>query len=108
MIKILKVSYIKDYILEISFDDFCVKQFDFNELINFKGLSQDLKNTEYFKTVKIYNSGRTLGWDNNYDCCADWLRYFAKDLNNEWKDIDDSINLRQRIGYTKNERNRIN
>jgi len=97
LIKIIKISHIKNYVLELTFDDNCVKQFDFKQLINFEGISEGLTNIEYFKTVEILNDGRAFGWDNNYDCCADWARYYAKDLNDEWKEFDDSIELKQRI-----------
>ena len=95
-IQILKIRYVKDYILELSFDDNSIKQYDFSQLITFKGVSEPLKNIDYFKTVKILNDGRTFGWDNNYDCCADWARYYANDLLNEWENFDDSFGLKQR------------
>jgi len=97
LIKIIKIEHSKDYIIEITFDDNCVKKFDFTQLVNFQGITEVLKNIEYFKTVKILNDGRSFGWDNNYDCCADWARYYAKDINDEWKDFDDSTELKQRI-----------
>ena len=100
-ILIVNISHIKDYILEISFDDDCVKQFDFTQLITFKGISEPLLNIDYFKTAEIINGGRSFGWDNGYDCCADWIRYFANDLQNEWIDIDDSVDLKQRIKMAK-------
>ena len=100
-ILIVNIRHIKDYILELSFDDDCVKQFDFRQLITFKGISEPLKNINYFKTAGIINGGRSFGWDNGYDCCADWIRYFANDLQNEWKDIDDSFGLKQRIKLAK-------
>ena len=100
-ILIVNICHIKDYILELSFDDDCVKQYDFEQLISFKGISEPLLNLDYFKTAEIINGGRSFGWDNGYDCCADWIRYFANDLQNEWKDIDDSVGLKQRIKLAK-------
>lgn len=97
LIKIIKITHIKNYILEISFDDNCVKQFDFEKLIVFKGIAEQLKEIDYFKTVEIINDGRSFGWDNGYDCCADWVRYYANDINDEWKKVDENINLPQRI-----------
>jgi hypothetical protein len=96
-ILILKIRHVKDYILELTFDDNCIKQYDFSQIIDFKGISEPLKDIEYFKKVKIICEGRAFGWDNNYDCCADWARYYAPDLQNEWKDFDDDIGLKQRI-----------
>jgi hypothetical protein len=45
----------------------------------------------------ILQDGRAFGWANNYDCCADWARYYAKDTENEWDGFEDSIPLKQRI-----------
>lgn len=97
LIQIIQISHIKDYILELTFDDGCIKQLDFSESITFKGITEPLKNIDYFKSVKIIFNGRAFGWDNDYDCCADWARYFAKDLQNEWIDFDDNTNLNQRM-----------
>jgi hypothetical protein len=101
LINIIKIIHLKDYILEITFDDYCSKQFDFEQLIDFKGISKSLQNIEYFKTVKILDEGRAFGWDNGYDCCADWARYYAKDKNDEWKDIDENVDLKQRMKIAK-------
>jgi len=100
-IKINKISYIKDYILELEFSDGCIKQFDFLQLINFQGIAEQLKDIEYFKNARIIDNGRAFGWENGYDCCAYWSRYFAKDTQNEWIDFDDSIDLKQRIKITQ-------
>jgi len=100
-IRILKITNIKNYILEIEFSDNCIKQFDFMQIINFNGIAEDLKNLEYFKNVKIIDDGRAFEWQNGYDCCADWARYFAKDLDNEWQDYDDNTDLKQRIKIAK-------
>jgi len=97
LIKITNIRHVKDYILDVAFDDSCVKQFDFQQLVKFEGIAEPLKNVEYFKTVKILNDGRSFGWENNYDCCADWARYFATDLNNEWNEFDESVPLKQRM-----------
>lgn len=101
MITIAKVKHVEGYILEISFDDDCVKQFDFSKLISFTGMAEPLKNPEYFKTAEIISDGRAFGWENGYDCCADWARYFAKDLADEWNGFDDTIDLKQRIKITQ-------
>jgi len=47
------------------------------------------------------DEGRAFGWDNGYDCCADWARYYAKDKNDEWKDIDENVDLKQRMKIAK-------
>ena len=102
LITIIKISHIKDYILELQFSDGCIKQFDFSQLITFKGIAEQLINIDYFKNVDIINNGRAFSWENGYDCCADWARYFAMDVTNEWKDYDDNTNLKQRMKITQN------
>lgn len=96
-IEINRIRHIKDYILELEFSDSCIKQLDFSQLLTFKGIAVQLKDIDYFKNVKIINSGRAFGWENGYDCCSDWARYFATDLQNEWTDYDDNIDLKERI-----------
>jgi hypothetical protein len=72
MIKIVKIEHIKDYILRIKFDEGTEKTLDFCSLTTFDGVAEPLKDTSYFKNVAILRNGRSFGWDNGYDCCADW------------------------------------
>jgi len=74
MYKIKNINYIESYILNITFEDDYSKVLDFSKLIDFKGIAEQLKNIDYFKKVKILRNGRSFGWDNDYDCCADWAR----------------------------------
>lgn len=74
MNKIKNIRYINNYMLEVDFDDGFSKNLDFEKLIDFKGISSQLKDLNYFKDVKIFRNGRSFGWDNDYDCCADWAR----------------------------------
>ena len=74
MIRISNIVYQDDYVLKISFDDGYVKELDFENILDFQGLAAILKNKDYFKNVKILRNGRSFGWDNDYDCCADWAR----------------------------------
>lgn len=74
MNKIKNISYIESYVLNITFEDDYSKELDFSKLIDFKGIAEQLKNIDYFKKVKILRNGRSFGWDNDYDCCADWAR----------------------------------
>ncbi|MBX3042816.1 MAG: DUF2442 domain-containing protein [Candidatus Kapabacteria bacterium] len=72
MIKITNISHIENYLLKVSFDDNTSKILDFEKILEFKGMAQPLKNIDYFKSVKLLRNGRSFGWDNDYDCCADW------------------------------------
>jgi hypothetical protein len=76
MIKILNIFYKDHYKLEISFDDGFSNILDFEKIINFQGIAKQLRDLEYFKTFKILRNGRSFGWDNDYDCCADWARNY--------------------------------
>lgn len=97
LITITRVHHIENHELEIHFSDGCVKCFDFAKIISFKGISQDLIDVEYFKTAHIQSLGRSFGWDNGYDCCADWARYYAPDEQSQWAAYDDKTTLSERI-----------
>ncbi len=72
MIKITDILHIENYLLKITFDDNTTKILDFEKILEFKGMALPLKNIDYFKSYKILRNGRSFGWDNDYDCCADW------------------------------------
>jgi hypothetical protein len=72
MIKITNISHIENHLLKIQFDDNSSKILDFEKILEFKGMALPLKNIDYFKSFKILRDGRSFGWDNDYDCCADW------------------------------------
>ena len=101
LIRISDVKHLQNSILEIAFDDGCIKQFDFAELFDFKGIQGVFKNMGYFTRVKISDDRRRIYWDNEYDCCADWLRYFAKDIVHEWDGVDETVDLKQRMKIAK-------
>ncbi len=77
MIRILNIDYQDDYILEITFDDGYKTELDFEKILDFQGLAESLKNKDYFRTVKVLRNGRSFGWDNDFDCCADWARNYS-------------------------------
>jgi len=81
-IKLTNIEYISEHKLKLTFDDEAVKYLDFDKLIEYNGVAAPLKEQEYFKQVKIINSGRSFGWDNDYDCCTDWVRYYVGILEN--------------------------
>lgn len=96
-ITVQKINHLQNYILEIEFSDGCIKHFDFSMIVAFNGIAEALKEVDYFKNVSIINGGRAFGWENGYDCCADWARYYAPDLAEEWKDTAENVGLKQRI-----------
>jgi hypothetical protein len=72
MVKIIEIEHIQGYVLSVKFDDGSEKQIDFGGLITFDGIAAPLKDLHYFRNVSILRNGRSFGWDNGYDCCADW------------------------------------
>jgi hypothetical protein len=53
------------------------------------GISDALKDEEYFKNVKI-NEFFGITWENGFDFCPNFLRQYIK-LSGEFKNFDGSI-----------------
>ena len=102
ILKVTDVRHIKDHLLEVKFSDGCIKRFDFDKLNSYEGeMALPLKDVSFFSKVSIVANGGGIGWPNDYDCCVDWLRYFALDETGEWKKYDDSFSLDERIKLTE-------
>jgi len=67
---ITKLKYIKDYVLELHFDDGVIKNIDMKKFIG-NGVSSMLSEIDFFKQVKVENG--FLIWPNNYDLCPNSL-----------------------------------
>ncbi len=70
---IVKVEYLRDYILRLTYRDGTVDDYDFEPLLNGR-MSSALLDLAFFQQVKI-ESGGGLEWPNGYDVCPDLLRY---------------------------------
>jgi len=70
---VINVKYLKDYLLELTFNDNKIKVIDLNKYIGGDGVFKPLKNKEYFKNVKIDSAGNSICWDNGADFCPDVL-----------------------------------
>lgn len=104
-LRIDKLTYLDSYKIEVTFNDNCLKQFDFSKLLKFENeMEKELFDISLFKNVKIVAEGGGIGWTNNYDCCADWLRYYAVDESGEWANVDDIVSLQDRMRITMNEK----
>lgn len=68
--KAIDVRVLKDYELEILFDNNEKKIFDVKPYFKFK-IFKELKENNKFYTVKI--SGLSIEWDNGADICPDEL-----------------------------------
>lgn len=70
---ITRVKYIKDYQLELEFNDGLVRIADLSPYIGGNGVFAPLQNIDYFKTVSLDSCGNTICWDNGADICPDVL-----------------------------------
>lgn len=73
--KAIDVKVLKDYELEILFDNNEKKIFDVKPYFKFK-IFKELKDMDKFNTVKI--SGLSIEWENGADICPDELYYNGK------------------------------
>ncbi len=77
MIKITKISPLDNHCILLVFSDGVKKIVDLSNIIQDDELTKPLANESYFKRVKIYSDGRGIYWDNSFDLCPDYLRYYA-------------------------------
>ncbi|MDZ4823765.1 MAG: DUF2442 domain-containing protein [Flavobacteriales bacterium] len=75
MIHITNITTLPNRRLEISFDDGTEKIADINVMIGEDEMTSPLKNFDYFSKVNILENGRGIYWPNEFDLCADFLRY---------------------------------
>ena len=73
--KAIDVKPLKNYMLEIIFDNGEKKQFDVKPYFKFKQF-KELKNENEFRKVKI--GGLSIEWENGADICPDELYYNSK------------------------------
>jgi hypothetical protein len=102
MISITKIQYLGEHKLALTFSDGVTKSYNFDKLISYENWAKPLEEKHFFEQVKIYEDGRGIFWPNEYDCCPDWLRYYALDEKEEWIGYDDSFELKDRIKLIEN------
>ena len=76
MITITKIIPQPDNQLLIYFNDGATKQLDFNRIFQNKKNNMQEQVLQQFSTVKIDEGGHSFSWQNGYDCCAEWARFF--------------------------------
>ena len=76
MRKVIKVKALKDYKIELTFDNHIVKIKDMKPYLN-KGVFKQLKNKEVFQSVHV--SLGAIAWDGDIDLCADYLYETSKE-----------------------------
>lgn len=75
---IKEVRYLKEYKLEIIFDDDHLKMVDLKSFTGGNGVFKELKDTKYFKKVKKDPFSNTICWPNGADICPDVLYEIGK------------------------------
>ena len=73
--KAIDVKPLKNYMLEIIFDNGEKKQFDVKTYLKFKPF-KELENEKEFRKVRI--AGLSIEWENGADICPDELYYNSK------------------------------
>lgn len=75
-----KVKYIKDYKLELVFNNKIKKTVDFAPIIKEGGkIFSPLENIDYFKSVRVDDDLSTVVWPNGADICPDYLYEIGKE-----------------------------
>jgi hypothetical protein len=72
--RIIRVEYIDDYKLKLTFSNKKIKIVDLAEKVkNAKGIFLPLKNLEFFKKVAVDDCQLSIFWPNGTDICPDVL-----------------------------------
>ena len=75
------VRHVKDYVLEITFENDAVKKVDLAEHLKGK-VFEPLKKIEYFKSVSVNHDIDTIAWPNGADLCPDFLYEIGESITN--------------------------
>ena len=75
---ITAIKYVKDYLLQITFNNGETKIVDMEPYVGGDGVFKPLQDIEYFKTVKLDPAGNTICWENGCDMCPDVLYQIGK------------------------------
>ncbi len=71
------VKYLRDYELEVVFEDNCRKRVDLRPYLSGE-IFEPLKEMNYFKSVKVSPDIETIYWDNGADLSPDFLYQIGK------------------------------
>ncbi len=73
LIDIVEVKVLKNYQLFLRFEDGVEGVIDISKLIPFQGVFCDLKDLNYFASVKLDKELGTIVWDNGADLSSSFL-----------------------------------
>lgn len=68
---VIKITYKKDYVFQVEFDDGMADDIDFYEYIDKGPIFEPLKTKEFFKKAVI--EGGTIAWPNGADIAPETL-----------------------------------
>ena len=71
--KIKNVKALKDYILEVTFENGEIKYYDIKPLFNKWSAFQDLENKHLFEQVKVDTKGYGISWNDDIDLSCNEL-----------------------------------
>lgn len=74
MLRVVSVKHIRDYILEIKFDDDSGGELDISKFIPFDGVFDPLNRPEFFKRFRINKKWGTLESPRNLDLDTEALQ----------------------------------
>ena len=80
---VIKAKYVKDYLIEVKFNDGTRKSIDFKQWLT-GPIFKPLRNKEYFK--KFFVDGPTIAWPNGADIAPETL-YDAPEVNTRSEQI---------------------
>ena len=78
MIKITKVEALPYLQVRVVFDDGIVKIFDIGSFVRDSIFEETFNNIGFFHAVKGYEEGEGIYWPNEFDLCAEALRFHTK------------------------------
>lgn len=70
---IIDVKVIKDYIVNIIFENGVEGNINISEIIPFKGIFAKLQDKKYFATVRVNKDLGTIVWENGADISPNYL-----------------------------------
>lgn len=70
---IIEVKVIKNYVLNLRFENGVQGNIDISEIIPFEGVFSELKDINYFSKVKLNSDLGTIVWENGADLSPSYL-----------------------------------
>jgi len=95
---VVEGRHVKDYIIELKFNDGTVRIVDFEPYIDRGGIFSDLKDEEYFK--KFFIDLNTVCWPNGADIAPERLYELGKLVENQDSKPPQASIREQRVAST--------